>query len=277
MLMISFTMAFISYLLGTTMYFVYIFNQNRQLHTIGTVLLGVGFFSHTVHFIAGYIMVGYFPVVNFRQALSMFAWAMAGSYLFSLLKFNMRALGSFISPLCTIAMIWSWALPDSVTYAKPIYKSVWLTLHVGTVFLGNGAFALAFVAAIMYLLQERHIKMKKQGFFFRRLPSLSTLDSLHNFCIMFGFPLLTVGIISGSIYAQIALGSYWSWDPKEVWSLISWLLYAVLVHQRITVGWRGRRAAIMSIIAFAVLVFSFSGINFLLKGYHSFETLEGPL
>jgi ABC-type transport system involved in cytochrome c biogenesis permease subunit len=98
---------------------------------------------------------------------------------------------------------------------------------------------------------------------------------MNHYCIIIGFALLTVGMITGSIYAQVALGSYWRWDPKEVWSLITWILYAVLVHQRLTVGWRGRRAAVMSIIGFAVLLFSFVGVNFLLKGYHSFQGMGG--
>ena len=110
---------------------------------------------------------------------------------------------------------------------------------------------------------------------YRRLPSLETLDSINHYSIMYGFPLLTLGMISGAIYAQYVLGSYWRWDPKEVWSLITWLSYAVLLHERLAVGWRGRRAALASIICFLILVFTFIGGSMWLSDYHSFRELEG--
>ena len=132
-------------------------------------------------------------------------------------------------------------------------------------------FALAFAAGIMYLIQERQIKAKKIGAFYHRLPALKVLDDLGYRCLTFGFPLLTLGIITGSVWAESAWGSYWSWDPKETWSLITWFLYAALLHGRLTVGWRGRRAAIFAIVGFAALVFTFLGVNLLLSGLHSYK------
>jgi len=127
----------------------------------------------------------------------------------------------------------------------------------------------------MYLIQEHHIKRKKLGSFFKRLPSLATMDAFNHYAIVYGFPFLTVGMITGSIYAQVALGSYWQWDPKEVWSLITWLFYAALLHERLAAGWKGRRAAVMSIFCFAVLIFTFLGASLWLGGYHSFSSLSG--
>jgi ABC-type transport system involved in cytochrome c biogenesis permease subunit len=92
---------------------------------------------------------------------------------------------------------------------------------------------------------------------------------------MYGFPFLTIGVITGAVYAQYALGSYWRWDPKEVWSLITWLFYAALLHERLAVGWRGRRAALMAIFAFLVLIFTFIGASLWLSDYHSFKSLGG--
>ena len=271
----GFNVAIACYLAGTVTYFLLIILRRQILHSLGYGFLAVGFAAHTLSFISGYVQRGYFPVIDFQEALSFFAWAIAGSYLGLQLKFNIRVLGSFVTPLCSVLMICSRALPQEIVVAKPLYKSVWLTLHVITIFLGNGIFAVAFVAAVMYLLQEHQIKTKKSGFFFHRLPSLGTLDSMNYYCIMVGFPLLTLGMITGSIYAQMALGTFWRWDPKEVWSLATWLLYAALLHERLTVGWRGRRTAIMAIAGFLVLLFSLLGVNFLLKGYHSFSSLGG--
>ncbi|MBW2318649.1 MAG: cytochrome c biogenesis protein CcsA, partial [Deltaproteobacteria bacterium] len=123
--------------------------------------------------------------------------------------------------------------------------------------LGNAAFAIACLVGILYLIQERTIKDKKQGFFFRRLPSLKLLDSTGYASLIVGFPLLTFGIISGIVYAQMVRGQFWSWDPREIFAVITWLVYAALLHERLAVGWRGKRAAIMTIVGFLVLLFTF--------------------
>ncbi|RLC00635.1 MAG: c-type cytochrome biogenesis protein CcsB, partial [Deltaproteobacteria bacterium] len=112
------------------------------------------------------------------------------------------------------------------------------------------------------------IKNKNHGFFFRRLPSLELLDSTGYTCIISGFAMLTLGLITGFLYAKLIWGRLWSWDPKEVWSGITWLLYAALLHGRFALGWRGRKAAIISVIGFVVLLFTFLGVNFLLEGHH---------
>jgi cytochrome c-type biogenesis protein CcsB len=122
---------------------------------------------------------------------------------------------------------------------------------------------------------ERELKRKKLGAIFKRLPSLDVLDDINYRCLTIGFPLLTLGIITGSIWASFAWGSYWSWDPKEVWSLITWLLYAALLHGRMTVGWRGRKAAILAIVGFCAILFTFLGVNLLLPGLHTYTNLSG--
>lgn len=129
---------------------------------------------------------------------------------------------------------------------------------------------MAFCAGVLYLLQERLIKSKSFGRLSRMLPSLQVLDEVNYRALTVGFPLLTAGIITGSIWANCAWGSYWSWDPKETWSLITWLLYAALLHQRLTVGWRGRRAAVMAMVGFGAVLFTFLGVNLLIGGLHTY-------
>lgn len=140
--------------------------------------------------------------------------------------------------------------------------------HIITVFIGEAAFALACGAGLLYLIQEHAIKTKNHGFFFKRLPSLDLIDTTGYACIAVGFTTLTMGLIIGFVYAKSVWGRFWSWDPKEIWSVVTWLVYAALLHERLTVGWRGRRAAIMSIIGFAAVLFTFLGVNFLLGGHH---------
>ncbi|HKL49058.1 MAG TPA: c-type cytochrome biogenesis protein CcsB, partial [Desulfuromonadales bacterium] len=170
-------------------------------------------------------------------------------------------------------MIFSTATRTDIQPANPMLDSWWFPVHVALAFAGNAIFTIAFVAAIMYLLQERMLKSKKFSTLYFRLPSLNTLDSINYKCLTFGFPLLTMGIISGAVWANAAWGGYWRWDPKETWALITWFLYAALLHGRLTVGWRGRRAAIFAIIGFLCLLFTFLGVNLLLSGEHSFSAL----
>jgi cytochrome c-type biogenesis protein CcsB len=167
-------------------------------------------------------------------------------------------------------MLSSSMLPRKMEPLSPVLQSYWLGIHTVLAFMGDAAFALAFGIGLMYLIQEHFVKSKHIGGLFRKLPNLQTLDEINYRLITIGFPLLTLAIISGALWAENAWGSYWRWDPKEVWSLISWFIYASVLHLRLTAGWRGKRAAILSIIGFFAVLFTFFGVNLLLKGLHSF-------
>ena len=130
----------------------------------------------------------------------------------------------------------------------PALQSRWLYVHTTLAFLGDAFFVIAFAGGVLYLVQERQLKRRHPGAFYHRLPSLDLLDRVNYRSLTIGFPLLTLGIITGAIWAENAWGSYWQWDPKETWSLITWFIYAALVHARLTVGWRGRKAAWLSIV-----------------------------
>jgi cytochrome c-type biogenesis protein CcsB len=277
MAFLLFKLALFLILLAAGGFIVYIIKQQKIVFTWSYRILVAGFICHTLFLAHQYYVLGTAPVLSLKSALSFFSWTIIGAYLIFQLRFKLMVLGSFIAPLAAFLMIISSSIPGMEVVVKPIYRSMWLTIHVGTIFMGNGMFAVTFVAAIMYLIQEHQIKRKRLGSFYSRLPSLQTLDSINYYALMYGFPLLTVGMITGSIYAQYALGSYWRWDPKEVWSLITWLFYAALLHERVAVGWRGRKAAIMSIICFLVLIFTFIGVSLWLSDYHSFRTIEGRI
>ena len=262
-------------LLSTGGFIVYLIKQQKNIFKWSYMILFSAFIFHTLSLAYLYFTLGTAPVISLKLTLSFFSWCIIGVYLIFQLRFGLMVLGSFIAPLAAFLMIISSAIPGTEMIVRPVLRSVWLTIHVGTIFIGDGIFAIAFMAAIMYLIQEDQIKKKKRGSFYHRLPSLETLDSINHYSLIYGFPFLTVGMITGAIYAQYALGSYWRWDAKEIWSLITWLSYAVLLHERLTVGWRGKRAAIMSIVCFIILVFTFIAGSLWLSDYHSFKTLEG--
>lgn len=262
------------YFLSAAGFVVHVARQNKTASLAANYLIIIGFALQSVSLLIRTIDLGQVPILNMAEALSFFGWAIAGAYLLINWKFRLAILGAFASPLTFFLVLAGILMIKSDPNISPIYQSWWLTLHLGTVFGGYGFFGLAFLAALLYLLQEDQIKAKRTGAIYRRLPSLNVLDNMNYYCLTIGFPLMTLGIITGAVLAQVAFGTYWRWDPKEVWTLIIWLVYAGLLHQRLTVGWRGRRAAIMSIIGFTLICFTFIGVSIFLPGYHSFESLE---
>jgi cytochrome c-type biogenesis protein CcsB len=260
------------YMLSAAGYFTYLFLQKDYLQKTGYFILLAGFLFHTVIIVFGFIKTGHFPAQNLRETLIVVGWAIAGVFLLIQYKFNLKILGAFVAPLIFLVVIGASLLPGEPVQTTNIFKNFWLISHIITIFIGEASFALACVVGILYLIQERAIKTKTHGFFYRRLPSLELLDTTGYACIVIGFTMLTIGLITGLVYAKSVWGRFWNWDPKEVWSGITWLLYAVLLHERLTVGWRGRKAAIMAIVGFAVLLFTFFGVNFLLKGHHGVFT-----
>ncbi|HBF42463.1 MAG TPA: c-type cytochrome biogenesis protein CcsB [Desulfobacteraceae bacterium] len=273
MTFLCFNTALFFELLATGGFIAYVIKQQKWIFRCSYWILVAGFICHTVFLGSRYYNLGITPVLNLKSALSFFSWTITCAYLILHSKFRLMVLGSFVVPFAAFLMIISSAMPWMNGPIRPVFKSLWLTVHVGTVFMGDGLFAIAFLAAVMYLIQERQIKRKRLGSFYNRLPSLATLDGINYYSVMYGFPFLTVGMITGSMYAQYAFGTYWQWDPKELWSLITWLSYAVLLHERLVAGWQGRRAAIMSIACFGILIFTFLGASLLLGGYHSFSNM----
>jgi len=272
---VFFRLTLIVYLAATGGFLYFILKRKKKVGLWSHRILLLGFALHTISLALGYYQLGAVPALSFKSSLAFFSWAIVAAYLIFQAKFGIMVLGSFVIPLSVILMILSSTIPISPVTVRPIFKGLWLPLHVTTSLLGDGIFVIAFIAGIMYLIQERQIKTKRLGAFYTRLPSLNILDSINYHAISYGFLLLTIGMITGSIVAQGAHGTYWRWDPKEVWSLITWLCYAILLHQRMAIGWRGRRSALMAIGCFFILIFTFLGVNLLMEGYHSFESLKG--
>ncbi len=266
-----FKFAALLYLIGTLAYLAYIFFLKGSLSKAAVIAVSIGFASHTLAILARYAEAGYTPVTSLYESLSFFAWMIIGILLLANLKYKVKVLGSFLTPIALILMLFAFALPKEILPLAPVLKSFWHPLHVVFAFLGNAIFALTFCCGVMYLIQEHQLKSKKMGPITKRLPPLSLLDDLSYQSLKYGFPLLTLGIITGAVWAEYAWGRYWNWDPKETWSLITWLLYAALLHQRLTVGWRGRKAAIMAIAGFLAIIFTFLGVNLLLPGLHTYS------
>jgi cytochrome c-type biogenesis protein CcsB len=237
---------------------------------LGVGLLSIGFAFHTFSLILRYHEAGYIPITSLYESFSFFAWAILLFYFVIHYKYRIKVFGAFVAPVVLILVVVGLGLPKDILPLHPALRSFLLPFHVISSFMGDAAFALAFCTGVMYLLMEHQIKSKRIGLLFKRLPSLEILDQLNYRLIILGFPLLTFGIVTGSIWANYAWGSFWSWDPKETWSLITWLIYSALLHQRLALGWRGKKAAMMAIIGFLVVLFTFLGVNYLLGGLHNY-------
>jgi len=261
--------ATLCYLSGTVGYLVYLFRDREQLHRISWSILLVGALFHGAALVMRTADTGHLPAATIQEALSLFAWVFVVTYLILQIRLQLRILGSFVSPLAVVFMLSSSFLPSQMMLKSEFIKSGWVIVHVASIFLANALFTLAFSLGVMYLLQERHIKKKNFGFLYERLPSLERLDSIAHYCLMCGFPLMTAGLITGFAYAAVVWHSPWNWDPKEILSLVTWIIYAVLVHERLAVGWRGRRAAWLSILGFSAILLTFVGASLLLSGHHS--------
>lgn len=263
-------LALVAYLIATFTYFVFLINMKKGMAKVGKILTFAGFILHTAAILIRFIEAGHFPVTSLYESLSFFAWATIMIYLMCDYRSNIPSLGSLVLPLTSISLIYSLVLPSHIEPLNPALQSAWMGIHTVSGFLGYGAFSVAFCIAIIYLIQEHQLKRKKPGAFYYRLPSLEVLDFLSHKTLAFGFPCLTIAIITGSMWANSAWGSYWSWDPKETWSLITWFIYAAVIHTRVVVGWRGKKASLLAIIGFLFVLFTFLGVSLLLKGLHTY-------
>jgi len=214
--------------------------------------------------------IGRIPVTNLYESLVFFAWSVNLFYLVVEWKYRNRTLGAFVMPIAFGTMLFALTNESSIQPLVPALQSYWLHAHVITCFVGYAAFAVSAGVAVMYLMKARREERKVTGGVVALFPSTKVLDDLVYKSIIWGFPFLTAGIITGAAWANYAWGTYWSWDPKETWSLIVWLVYAAFLHARVTRGWHGRRAAILSIVGFLATIFCYLGVNLVLSGLHSY-------
>lgn len=214
--------------------------------------------------------IGHAPLSNLYESLIFFAWTIGAIYLVIEFRYKNQVIGAFTTPLAFLVMAYASLSPnisDRIQPLIPALKSNWLIAHVITCFIGYAAFAIAFGVSFMYLLKARDAGEGNR--LLGRLPDVGLLEELTHQMVMFGFLFLSVGIITGAVWANSAWGRYWGWDPKETWSLITWFIYATLLHARLMRGWTGSRIAYLSIIGFMAVLFTYFGVN-LLPGLHSY-------
>jgi cytochrome c-type biogenesis protein CcsB len=270
----------LTYLFATLLFvYIFVFKANRlyPFAVAGTILAfviqtaGIG-----LRWSESYEMgIGHAPLTNMYESVVFFSWTIALLYLGMEWKFRTRILGLFAMPFAFLAMAYasfSTEISKEIAPLVPALQSNWLIAHVITCFVGYAAFAVAAGLGVMYLLKKNGGNSVQESGDTRagNLPPATDIEDLIHKSMLFGFIWLSAGIITGAVWANSAWGTYWSWDPKETWSLITWFVYAITLHARYTRGWAGNRMAWMAILGFLAVIFTYYGVNFLLSGLHSY-------
>jgi cytochrome c-type biogenesis protein CcsB len=255
-----FIITFILYIISAFFYLGFMFSKKPAWAKTGSALAIAGLVIHSAALIVRTIESGHAPFTNMYESLSFLSWASVLAFVIIDKKFKIPKIGPYIMLIVIglVALASSPLMPKEATPLVPALQSYWLWLHVSVTLLGEAFFAVAFITSIMYLTAKEADKKDKW-------------DSVSYRCVAVGFPLFTLGgLVFGMVWAYKAWGTYWSWDPKEVWSLITWLVFALYLHTRIVFGWKGKRSAVIAIIGFMAALFTYFGVNYLLAGLHSY-------
>lgn len=245
-------------------------NKRRAVQRVSEWSIAVGFFLHTSALIVDWVIDGHYPLFFIRETLSFLAWALVAAYMLILYRYRTQALGVFTMPLISLLTFVALLIKSDPQETPAAFSTTWLfPIHTTLLIFAYAAFFVVFMASVMYLLQERELKLKTFSAIFHRLPSLSTVNQLATTAAFFGLTLLTLGIATGMLWSYARNGRLWHNDPKEIFAVLTWMLYFALLVYRSSASWRGRNAAWLGVLGFGLVLCTFFGTR-LLGGYHVF-------
>jgi cytochrome c-type biogenesis protein CcsB len=234
--------------------------------TYGTLIGWLSFAFLSAWLVFRTIAVGHGPFANMYEFSVSFAWGTLGAYLVFERRYHLRTLGLIALPVALLMLLYATTIPSTSEPLVPaLQNNLLLTVHVAVAIIAYGSFSIAFGAALLYLIQPETGR--------RGLPRPEILDEISYRAVVIGFPFLTLVIVLGALWAEVAWGTYWNWDPKETASLVTWLIYGAYLHARVVRGWRGRRAALLLMLGFAATLFTYFG-NLFFGGLHSYAGLN---
>ena len=264
---VLFTVTMLLYVAAMVVYFLFIAARREGMAKVAVILQTAGFILHTAALIVRGIGAGRLPLTNQYEFATSFAWGLCLVSLIFVYRYKFHVLGAFAAPVIFLIIGYAAMQSKDVHELMPALRSNWLGFHVSSAIIGYGGFGVSFVLGIIFLMREY---MKDQSFLDRHVPSREKLDLIAYRSVSLGLLFLTFCILTGAIWAERAWGSYWSWDPKETWSLITWIIYAAYLHLRINRGWKGKAAAVFAVIGFIAVLFTYIGVNSFLPGIHSY-------
>lgn len=259
MTLLFFSSSLVLYMFSTAAFVTHLMGEREAARRLALLTLGAGFVLST-----GGLLARGSEVVSLRlphDQFALLAWFLVAVYLALQTRYRLSVVGALVSPLAFLLTLSAYVVYSGGANLPDSLASAWLPAHVAPAFLGYAILVVASGVSVLYLLQERQLKSKRARRLAQRMPSLETLDALNYRCVAWGFALFTIGIVTGSILSKVAWGTFWSWEPVQILSLLAWLLYALLLQTR-SIGWRGRRAATLTLAGFVILVVSFLSLNF---------------
>jgi ABC-type uncharacterized transport system permease subunit len=268
--LVSFKIALILCALSTAGYLLSLLVKKIKLAKFSTWILASAFGFLTVDLL--FVVINTAGLINFgsRDFFCFCAWSVSGIYLALQFKTKTRILGVFISPFILLFMIAA-AGQDAGKSLLPQNLQSWLiTVHLFLTIVGEALFVLASCAGAMFIIQNRLLKHKKLSRMSRLLPSLNDLDRINHICLLWGFPVLTLGIFAGAVFAGFNWKIGWLTDPKIIWTFAGWIIYGFLLHQRLAISWRGYRMAVFSFAAFILLLLSYESVRLCFSTLHNF-------
>lgn len=255
----------------------FVFKKERPLRWAGHLILS-GFVLHTAELLLRWIRTGYIPASGDYESALVGGWfAMAFTVYLYFGKRQVRGVAMITVPFTLIFL--GFGMMKSTTQMPVVasLKTSWLVIHVLFAQLCFGAYAVAAGLGIIYLLKDNKEKKGQESAFFNRFPALPILEELMFKFVIYGFIAMAVEIAAGSIWAKDLWGSYWSWDPVEIWSLVSWLTYGIVMHLKITLAWKGRKLAWLCAFAMVFVVIAFWGVDLMVEQSHRFFGMEGEV
>lgn len=264
---ILFTAAMLLYLGAMVLYFLFLVMKRELFARVAGWVIGAGFLFHTGAMAVRGIGAGRLPLTNQYEFATSFAWGICLCFLVFLWKYRFQALGAFVTPVIFLLIGYAAMQSREVRELMPALRSNWLAIHVSTAIISYGAFGVSFAVSLMFLLRRR---MQGNSFWEEHIPQEQKLDLISYRAASLGFLFLTFVIVTGAIWAERAWGSYWAWDPKETWSLITWIIYAIYLHLRLSRGWKGKAAAVFAVAGFICVIFTYIGVNTFIPSVHSY-------
>ena len=261
------TIAVIGYVGATGLALAYLVQREELIYRLAALATLAGWVAHTVGLIVQVAALGRPPFGTLSEAVSVSVWFIVLLEMWIERHYAVKVLGAFVLPIVLTLSVSILVRPLSLTQIGPALRNAWIWVHIVLALVGIAAFVLNFAGAIMYLLQERQLKIKRPGAFYYRLPALETLDRLTYRTLALGFPFLTTGLILGALWAGTAWGTIFTFDPLAVFSLVAWIIYAGTLAGRAAAGWHGRRAAYIAVAGFAALAITL-GAGMFMPGRH---------
>jgi ABC-type uncharacterized transport system permease subunit len=261
----AYNLAILAYICASGLALAYLIHRHELVHRLASLVVAAGWVFHTIALVIPALLWGRPPIQGLSEAVSVAVWVVVLVEMLVERQYGVKVLGAFVFP---VALLFSL----KASAARPVglgaaLHSAWIWIHIGLALIGVAAFVMNFAGAIMYLLQERQIKVKRPGAFYYRLPALETLDRLTYQTLAIGFPFLTTALILGMLNARSSWGTVLPLDPLALLSVVAWVIYAGTLAGRAVAGWHGRRAAYFAIFGFAALVITI-GAGLFLPGKH---------